>query len=85
MVLVDMFSNMAHFIPCKKINYANKVAILFFREIVWLHGIPRSIAYKRDTVFLVHFWRILWKKMGLNFLNSYYYNLQMDGQTEVAN
>jgi hypothetical protein len=43
MVVVDKFLNMAHFIPCKKTNDATKVVVLFFKEIVWLHGLPRSI------------------------------------------
>jgi hypothetical protein len=51
-VVVDIFSNMTHFIPCKNTTNATKVVVLFFREIVRLHGLPRSITYDRDTQFI---------------------------------
>jgi len=62
--VIDSFYKITHFIACNKINDATHIAKLYFKEVMRLHGILRSIISNCDTKFLTHFWIPLQKKMG---------------------
>jgi len=57
------------------------VADLFFQEIVRLHGVPKSIVFDRNTKFISHFWKTLWRKLGTKLL----FSAACHPQTEVVN
>jgi hypothetical protein len=76
---------MAHFIPCQNTIDATHVANLFFKEVVRLHGLPRSIVSDNDTKFVSHFWRTLWNKLGTNLSFNSSYHPPTDGHTKVVN
>ena len=78
-VVVDIFSKMAHFIAWKKSNDATNIANLLFLEIVKFQRFPLSIVSDRDTKFVCHFWRTLWKKLETNLSFSSAYDPQNDG------
>ncbi|RDY05448.1 hypothetical protein CR513_10712, partial [Mucuna pruriens] len=63
----DKSFKVAHFIPCHKVDDTGHIANLFFREIMRLHGLPKTIVGEKDSKFLEHFWRTLWNKFGTNW------------------
>ena len=83
--VVEKFSKMTNFIPCYKTSDPTHIANLFFKEIVRLHGFPKSIISDRDTIFIGHLWSTLWKKLSTKLSFSSYYHPQIDGQTKVVN
>jgi hypothetical protein len=83
-VVVDRFSKIAQFIPFHKTSDAMLVENVFFKEVVRLQGLPRSIVSDKDRKFVGHFWRKIWKKLGIDLSFIPYYHPQIDGQNEVV-
>ncbi|KAK8521849.1 hypothetical protein V6N12_066431 [Hibiscus sabdariffa] len=81
-VIVDRFTKCAHFLPVHTTYTYDKLAELYIREILRLHGVPKSIVSDRDPKFTSRFWESLHMALGsrLNFSTSYH--PQTDGQSE---
>jgi len=82
MVVVDLFSKMAHFIPTKDNATAQQTGRLFFTHVFKHHGLPKDIVSDRDPKFTSKIWRALWKRMGLKLKMNISFRPQTDGQIE---
>ena len=85
MVVVDRLSKMAHFIPTTTKVTAQEVADLFVKEILRLHGIPKTIVSDRDPKFISQFWESFTKRLDIKRCLSSSFHPQSDGQTERTN
>lgn len=74
LMVVDRVSKYAHFICLQHPYTALTVATAFIREVVRLHGVPRSIVSNRDKVFMSNFWNELFKLQGTVFKRSTAYH-----------
>jgi hypothetical protein len=84
-VFVDKLTKMVHYVATTTNVTAPRLATIFLREVVRLHGVPESILSDRDPRFTAHFWRAFWTQLGTTLTMSTAYHPQTDGQTERAN
>nr|KYP63406.1 Retrotransposable element Tf2 [Cajanus cajan] len=81
-VIVDRLTKCAHFLPVNKRWSLERLAQLYIREKVWLHGVPSSIISDRDPRFTSKFWQTLHQALGTRLRLSSAYHPQTDGQSE---
>ena len=55
-MIVDRLTKLAHFLPMKISDSIEKLAELYVKEIVRLHGMPVLIVSDRDPRFTSRFW-----------------------------
>ncbi|KAL5553554.1 hypothetical protein UlMin_040955 [Ulmus minor] len=81
-VVIDRLTKSAHFIPIRMTFSLEQLADLYVREIVRLHGVPKSIVSDRDARFTSKFWRSVQRAMGTKLNFSTAFHPQTDGQLE---
>lgn len=80
--MAGRFSKLAHFIPCNKNQH---IARLFFRDVIRLHGLPKTIVSNCVVKFMSYIWKTLWKMLNMTLKFSSVYHSQTDSQTEMVN
>lgn len=85
LTVVDRFSKMAHFIPCRETITAPELSDLLVSEIFKHHGLPDSIVSDRGSVFVSQFWSHVCKSLRIKRGLSTSYHPQTDGQSERTN
>ena len=81
-VVVDRLTKSAHFLPVRTDYSLDKLAELYIKEIVRLHGIPVSIISDLDPRFTSRFWGKLQEALGTRLNFSTTFHPQTDGQSE---
>ena len=81
-VIVDRFTKSAHFLPINAGYSPEKLAEIYIKEIIRLHGTPKSIISDRDPRFTSRFWKALHEALGTKLRFSTAYHPQTDGQSE---
>lgn len=81
-VIVDRLTKSAHFIAVNMTFPLEKLARIYVKEIVRLHGVPANIVSDRDPRFVSKFWGSLHEALGTRLSLSSAYHPQSDGQSE---
>ena len=82
MVVINMLSNYAHFIPVKSTDKAVNVADIFLKEIFRLHGVPKMVIYDRYVKFTSNFWKSLFALLETKISFSTSCHPKTNGQTK---
>jgi RNase H-like domain found in reverse transcriptase/Reverse transcriptase (RNA-dependent DNA polymerase)/Integrase zinc binding domain/Chromo (CHRromatin Organisation MOdifier) domain/Integrase core domain len=85
LVVVDRFTKMATYIPCRKDIDSPELARLFFERVICRHGVPDDIITDRGSQFTSRFWNRVCSYLSMDHRRSTAFHPQTDGQTERQN
>jgi transposase InsO family protein len=85
LVIVDRYTKMAKYIPCRKTTTAEELADIFIGNIIRGYGAPDGIVTDRGSLFTSQFWSALCFTLKVKRRLSTAFHPQTDGQTERQN
>ncbi|CAN4091639.1 unnamed protein product [Withania somnifera] len=81
-VIVDRPTKSTHFVPTHSSYSAERMARIYIREVVRLHGVPISIISDGGTQFTSKFWRAVRCDLGTEVHLSTTFHPRTDGRPE---
>lgn len=84
-MITDKFTKSICLIPCRKSTTAEAFAVMFFRRVYPIWGVPEKIISDRDRRFVSTFWKTLMEKAGTKVALTTAYHPQGNGQSERTN
>lgn len=84
-MICDRLTKFVHLLALPSKYTTKDLASRFTVEIFRLHGVPKSIIFDRDPLFVSQLWKEFFKLQGTTLKYSLSYHPQTDGQTEVVN
>jgi len=69
-VIVDRLTKSTHFISVVTTYSSEKLAQIYIREIVRLHGVSVYMIFDRGTLFTLYFWRAVQRELGTQVVLS---------------
>ena len=84
-VIVCRLSSQVHLVPLETTVSASRLAWLYVKDIVRLHGVAESIISDQDSKFTSVFWKEMHQLLGMRLLMSTAFHPQTDGLTERIN
>lgn len=77
-VVVDILTKFSHFFSIPSRSCASYVVDLFFKEVLRLHGLPKTIVSDRDNRSMGNFWKDLFILVGKKLTPNTSYHPQTD-------
>nr|GEX38958.1 putative reverse transcriptase domain-containing protein [Tanacetum cinerariifolium] len=81
-VIVDRLTKSAYFLPMREDYKIDRLARLYWNDIVVRHGVSISIMSDRDSRFTSRFWQTMQEALGTKLDMSTAYHPQTNGQSE---